>query len=151
MECAPVNLSHTVSTRNTPATACNKNGPRVVSPVAPECLSPRAVSCPWHPISRYFADAPGRPGSARSRILSDSTREVIDIMVRAGYGASAHLSRPPSLHALALPLPAEHEHLHGLDVVQHRLPGRAIVACRDRREDAPVILVRPRRAAGRVE
>jgi hypothetical protein len=38
-------------------------------------------------MSRYFADAPGRPGSARRIRPSDSTREVIDVMVRAEYAA----------------------------------------------------------------
>src|SRR3989440_12608898 len=90
------------------------------------------------PYTTLFRSAPGRPGSARRRISGDSTREVINVMVRAGYGARAHLSRPPSLPPLALPLPAEHEHLHGLDVVQHRrseehtseLQSRSDLVCR---------------------
>ena len=53
------------------------------NPWPSESTRATGVTCPWHPTLDYFADAPGRPGSARMLISSDSTRVVMDFIARS--------------------------------------------------------------------
>ena len=56
--------------------------------------SPRAVPRPWHPLSVYVADAPGRVGST-SRISPRSrTRDVMRITTRSIRGDTDPVKRP---------------------------------------------------------
>src|SRR5262245_22767840 len=110
---------------------------------------PRAA-CPWHPSSRYGADAPGRAGSARVISPSDSTRDVIVVIgpeYTRRFAKSSRARPPPTGHGLG----SEHERLDGLEVLTHRLLGRRVVALLDGVEYPAMILVRALRAAGRVE
>src|SRR5258705_13468660 len=106
------------------------------------------LPCPWHPASRYAADAPGR---ARTRISPTRGSRGVSSTWQL-YGLARSRSSIGAATALrSLGLGAQHEPLDRDQVVGHRLPGRARIALRDRLENSTMVLMRARRPPGRVE
>src|SRR5262249_56194041 len=70
---------------------------------------------------------------------------------RGVYGAAAGGSSARAPAARAPGRRTEHERLDGDEVIEHRLPRAVAVAARDRLENPPVVLMRARRPARRVE
>src|SRR5215470_9867348 len=70
---------------------------------------------------------------------------------RRVYGAAWGGSSARAAALRAFRRRAEHERLDGHQVIEHRLPRGVAVAARDCLENAPVVLMRTRRPARRVE
>src|SRR5437773_749834 len=138
-------LSFFLSAENSPE---NTKGHESLDPW-PSLGVATGLPCPWHPASRYAADAPGR---ARTRI--SPTRGSRGVISSTGqlYGLARSRSSIGAATALrSLGRGAQDERLDRDQVVGHRLPGRARIALRDRLENSTMVLMRARRPPWRVE